>query len=813
MYLSLQWLKEFVNIPKSISPEELGLRLTMHTVEIDSVQKQADKYKNIVIGKILETKQHPQADRLQLVKVDVGKEKLSIVCGAFNIKIGQKVPVALAGAILPNGLEISKREVRGEISNGMLCAEDELALGPDHSGIFILDKKAKIGQAFGKYLNLEDVIFEVDNKSITHRPDLWNHYGMAREIAAFLGLGLKDYNPSVSGANITKNEMQISVKVEDFSLCPRYMAVAIDGIKIEDSPKWLQVRLSAVGMRPINNIVDITNYVMLEMGQPLHAFDSTLFSANNNKNGGHKIIIRQARNNEILETLDGQKRKLDKEMLVIANSKNSVALAGIMGGANSEVSAKTTSIILESANFNSLSIRKTAQKFNLRTEASMRFEKNLDPSLSEIAVNRTIELIKKICPETKVESLIADEKKFKINQGPIELNLAWLNKIVGEEIDEKKINDILTRLGFKVAKKKEKVMSVKVPSWRATGDITLAEDLVEEIVRIYGYNNLKFQMPKIIMDTPQISEERKIERKIKEFLSQGGGLTEVFNYSFVGEDQLKKLGVKKVNNIKLANPIASHLNLLKKSLVPNLLENVKLNQPRYDEISLFEIGNIFLNESGELKKDNISNIKLPRQEKVLGIVIAEENNSFSKIKGVVEYLLNNFNLNGQYLPATTYPSWMNKECTASIKVNNQEIGYAGVLDEEVAAQVGLKKKVALAEINLSSFYKALSSKNHSTYQEIFKYPPIVRDLAFVVEDKILYNDIREEIINFSKLIKKLELFDVFSGGKLGESKKNLAFHIIYQAEDKTLTAEEIDKLQTELIKKLEKKFKAQIRNF
>lgn len=291
MYLSLNWLKDFVNIPKSITPEELGLRLTMHTVEIDSVAKQGDKFKDVVVGKILEIKKHPNADKLQLVKVDIGKEKLDIVCGAFNIEAGQMVPLAQVGAVLPNGMEIKETKIRDIMSSGMLCAEDELGLGDEHAGIMILEKGAKAGQNLAEYLKLKDVIFEVDNKSITHRSDLWSHYGMAREIGAFLGVKLKKYNPNttirqLADRNTTKNNTRMYVKVDDFKLCPRYMAVAMDGINIEPSPKWMQERLVAVGVRPINNIVDITNYVMFELGQPLHAFSRDVVS---------KIIVRRAK--------------------------------------------------------------------------------------------------------------------------------------------------------------------------------------------------------------------------------------------------------------------------------------------------------------------------------------------------------------------------------------------------------------------------------------------------------------------------------------------------------------------------------------
>ncbi|MEA3463716.1 MAG: phenylalanine--tRNA ligase subunit beta [Patescibacteria group bacterium] len=834
MQLSLNWLKDFVNIPKSISPEELGLRLTIHTVEIDSVKKQDSKFNNIIVGRILEIKKHPNADRLQAVQVDVGKNiethdnaSLQVVCGAPNIKVGQMIPVALAGAILPNGMGIKQAEVRGIKSCGMLCSENELGLGDDSAGIMILEKEAKAGQSLADYLKLKDVIFEVDNKSITHRPDLWSHYGMAREIAAFLNVKLRKYKHSnlQSASWRTKSADDISVKldvkVDDFDLCPRYMAVAMDGIKIEPSPKWMRDRLVAVGMRPINNIVDITNYVMLELGQPLHAFDASLISANNfNKSKSNarecKIIVRQAKKGEILETLDGEKRELDSGMLVIADSGKPIAIAGVMGGASGEISNETNSIIIESANFNFVSIRKTQQKLGLRTESSMRFEKALDPNLCELALARIIELVKKICPKAKVVGKLIDKKKFELDQGPIRLDLGWLDKRVGQKINEDKVIKILERLGFGV-KKDTKCLGgylVSVPTWRATRDIAIPEDLVEEAARIYGYDNLIPAMPRINMGTPEVNQGRVLERKIKSILSGGAALTEVYNYSFVGREQLEKLNIDFSSHIMLSNPIAAHQTMLRQSLAPNLIENIKANQAKFQTINIFEIGSIYLSNEGELEK-GAGKGKLPYQEKKLGIILAADKKAgaFNRIKGIVEYLLLCLDFTAGFAPIEIMPNWADKNVSAEIKIEKEYIGLAANLDDKIAKRAGIKKQVAIAEISLKELFNLTVKQAIKKYQESAKFPPIVRDLAFVINEKILYNDIRDEIINFNELIKSVKLFDVYCGGKLGAGKKNLAFHITYLAPDKTLTANEADKIQQALIKHLAEKFEAKIRDF
>ena len=446
MYLSLDWLKDFVEIPKNLKDNELGSKLTVHTVEIDGVESQADKYKGIVVGKILEIKKHPQADKLQLAVVDVKSEKLSIVCGAPNIEVGQIVPVALVGAVLPGDFEIKPAVIRGEESFGMMCAEDELGLGDDHSGIMQLDESAKLGEKLSTYLKLDDTIFEVDNKSITNRPDLWSHHGMAREISTFLKTKLiKDLSGlKKEEIKVDDTTIDLKAKIENKSECQRYMAVAIGGVEIEASPKWIQARLVSADIKPINNIVDITNYVMLELGQPMHAFDMTKIQAK--KEDKVRIVVRQAKKEESIKTLDGETKELDSSDLVIADEKEVIAIAGLMGGENSEVDERTKAIILESANFNSATIRKSSGKLGLRTEASQRFEKSLDPNFCEIALVRAVELVRQVCPDAKVVSQVIDEGGFDYQEKEINLELAWLEKFLGLKIDDKEILSILDSL-------------------------------------------------------------------------------------------------------------------------------------------------------------------------------------------------------------------------------------------------------------------------------------------------------------------------------------------------------------------------------
>ncbi|MFA6171698.1 MAG: phenylalanine--tRNA ligase subunit beta [Patescibacteria group bacterium] len=816
MHLSLNWLKDFVDLPKKIDPRELGRLLTLHTVEIESAASQADKFDKIIVGKILEVKKHPNADRLQLALVDSGKEKLEIVCGAPNIKPGQMVPLALIGAVMPNGLEIKEVDVRGIKSQGMLSAPDELGLGEDHSGILILDKKAKLGQSFSDYLGLYDVILEVDNKSITHRPDLWSHLGIAREISAFLNVKLTKKADKLAGGGtkITADNkyVDLKVKVLDEKLCPRYMAVALDRIKIAQSPKWMEDRLVAAGVRPVNNIVDVTNYVMLEIGQPMHAFDLVkICPGGKDEKIGCEIKVRRAAKGEVMMTLDGKERELHENMLVIADKEKAIAVAGVMGGGASEISSDTDSIVLESASFDYISIRKTSRDLGLRSESSMRFEKSLDPNLAEAALSRAVELIKEICPGARVVSQTADEKNFKLNTSPLKISLNWLNEKVGQVIDWREIERILKSLGFGLVKKGDE-LTIAIPSWRATRDISIKEDIVEEVARIHGYEKLAPALPEINLAPQPKEKNQELKRRARKILYLGARLTEIYNYSFVGEAELAKLNIEPAGHIKLLNPIASNQALLRQSLTPNLIENIRKNQSRYPEMGIFEIGNIFSSLPGDLALDDKGEGRLPFQEECLGIVVYGTGSEelFLKIKGIITYLLFNLGLPAKYVPLEEKPGWMDKNAAAGIEIGEVSIGSAGVLDGRIAKASGIKREAAIAEISLKKLENFFPPRTN--YREIEKYPSVIRDLSFVLPKNILYNKIKDEIENFSELIKSVELFDVYEGEKFGAGKKSLAFQVYYSAQ-RTLTSEEVEEVQKKLVKHLEDKFEAKLRDF
>lgn len=811
MNVSLNILKQFVNL-SNISPEEIRDKLTAHTVEVEKIINPQERFNNVVVAKILEVKKHSQADKLQIALVDAGeKEPLKIVCGAPNIAVGQLVPLAKIGAVLGEGFEIKKAEIRGEESFGMLCAPDELGLGDDHSGIMILDEKAKVGQDFAKYLNLDNIILEVDNKSLSNRPDLWGHYGLARELSVLFNKKLSNYEVKeikIKKVKETKNKKSenITVDIKAKNLCRRYLALKIDNVKIEESPAWLKNELNSLGINPINNIVDASNYVMIELGQPLHAFD-----AENIK----KILVRKADKGEKFITLDDKERILDDEDLMICSDKESLAIAGIMGGKSSQINNTTSSIIIESANFDAVSVRKTAQRLGIRSDAVMRFEKSLDPNYCDLAIKKMAELVKKLCPQANFNYEILELGDFKNEEQIIALDLNWAEKIIGQKIEDKKIESILESLGLIIKEKKGDVLNISIPSWRQK-DLKIKQDLIEEIVRIYGYNNININLPESSILPPEQDPEMELMKKIKNILSCSFKMNEVYNYSFVSEEQLDKLELDSKPYIKLLNPLSKQSSLLRQTLTTNLVSNIKTNQAKYEKLALFEIGNIFLNAPGGPNKDEKMSESLPYQEKKLGLILGDKKGQvFTDLKNIAFNLLHDLSQGqeAEFLGSETIINWADKNEKCLIVMGGREIGFLAKIEKNILNKNGIKMEVASCEIDLKTLLLVITKLKNDKYQGISKFPAVNRDLAFVINEKISYNDISKELNNFHELIKKVDLFDVYSGQNLENGKKSLAFHLSFQSEEKTLSGEEVEEIVAKLIKHLEEKFSAQIRNF
>ncbi len=793
MLISLNWIKDFVPLKDNLDLKEFGELVTVHTAEVEGYTDLADSFNNIVVGKIKSIKPHPDADKLTVTETDIGGKTHQIVCGANNIYEGMYAPVALPGAKVKwHGegelVELKPTKVRGVQSDGMLCAGEEIGLENKVDGIYdFKGMDVKEGMPLAKVFSKNDVVFEIDNKSLTHRPDLWGHYGMAREIAAITDNKLKKLEPKVT---IPSKGESPDIEVKDYDLCPRYCGLTITGVKVEESPKWLADRLMAVGYRPISNIVDITNYVMAELGQPLHAFDKDYI-----KKG---IIVRRAEKNEKITTLDGQERKLDDKMLVIADHEKPVAIAGVMGGENSEINDGTTEVIIESANFNPQSIRTTSTRLGLRTEAVQRFEKSLDPHMAELAIKRTAELILQLCPDAKIAGPITDKKKISLKELTITLDTQNVSSKIGVPISLKQCTDILESLEFGVHKKSDTLLEVLVPTFRATKDIDIEDDLVEEIVRIYGYDNVEPTLPALPIKSPTENVERTRKHHARNLLSYGFGLTEIYNYSFYGQNDLAKCLMNDKHHLQLQNYLSQDETHLRTTLAPNLFKNIADNLRYHDALRFYEIGRTY-KEIGEyfpLEEKWISGaVVLPKKAKL---------EAFYDVKSIAGDFLKQFSKHKVELyEAKDCPVYAHPSRCATIKVRGQEVGFVFEAHPQVLKNFDIEAKVAMFEINFTKL--AAIDEPLVKHEQLPKFQGLDIDISVVIDRKKTVGDIEKEIRKADKnLIKRVKLFDLYEGEHVEKDKKALAFRVLLQASDRTLTDEEMSSIQKKIFQNLEK---------
>ncbi len=795
--VSYNWLKEYLPGLK-LSPEELAEKLSLHSQSVEKIIPQGEHLDKIVIGKILKIAKHPGADRLQLTQVEVGPGKiLKIICGAKNIYPGMLVAVALIGAKVRwhgegNLVELKKTAIRGQESEGMICAAPEISLGqtlePEAGVIDLGWTKAKPGINLSQVLNLKDTIFEIEVTS--NRPDCLSLVGLAREVAALTGLKLTS---SKIRPKKTKKKVRLGVEIKEPQLCRRYAALVIEGVEVKPSPGWLKQKLIASGQRPINNIVDVTNYVMLELGEPMHAFDYENVE-------GQKIIVRRAKEGEKLQALDGREYRLTPNNLVIADSQKPIALAGVMGGEKFSVRPQTKTIILEAANFDPVSIRRTSRALNLLSDSSYRFEKGLSTELVAPAIWRAAELIGQLAGGKIVGSLI-DKQTRKYQPTKVRLTSESLERYLGLKLEVRKVVKILNSLGFE-CRGNQKTITAAVPYWRE-GDIKIEEDLIEEIARIFGYHNLPTEM--ISGEIPISPRDWELfwERRIKEILA-GAGLTEIYSYSFLSADLLAKCGYRPADCLKLLNPLNLELEYLRNSLVPSLLEAVKTNQEIKDQFKIFELAKVYLKRENDLPEEQL---------KLSGALVGSEkgNRLFYEAKGIIELLFKKLGLtNYQFqLIKTDLLTWR-KERTAEIIAAGTNLGYLGELSAQVSKNFDLKKPVVLFGLDFSRLIP-LATVNR-TYVPLPRFPSIELDLALVVPARTQWTEVKEAIpeVN-SQLIRAVELFDVFLGGKIPAGQKSLAFRVTYRSDDRTLKLSEVEQLQKEIVAKLEARFEAKLR--
>lgn len=796
MKVSYNWLKDFIDV--DIPPEELADLLTNAGFEVEELQKVSSTIKGVIVARIVTVEQHPNADRLSLCRVNDGESERLIVCGAKNMKTGDKVALALPGSFIAGERKIEKAKIRGIVSEGMLCSEEELGLGVKSEGIMILPDDAPVGMDINKYLGLDDYIFEIN---ITpNRPDCMSIIGIAREISALTGLPLRYPSTEVHESN-GRIEDYTKITIEDIDLCPRYAARIIRNVKVDSSPFWLRSRIEKCGMRSINNVVDITNYVLLEMGHPLHAFDYDLLE-------GREIIVRRAKSGENIVTLDGVSRELDTDMLMICDRTKPVAIAGIMGGSNTEVSFDTKNILLESAYFNPVSIRKTSKRLGLRTEASQRFERGADPVNVINAINRASQLISEICGG-EVLNGIFDVYPVKIKSPEVNLRINRACMLLGLDISEEDIKNILRRLGMEVREETKGVLKVIPPSYRR--DIEIEEDLVEEIARIYGYQKIPVSLPSARIKAGSVSVKESVESLIRNTLL-AAGYFEVINYSFLYPEIFDDLLIGPDSNyrkfVPLRNPLSRKQSIMRTTLIPGLIESMKANINRGNrDIRIFEIGKVFFYNGDIREEGRIGGLTCgSRHEPIWNLKHVDID--FYDIKGVVEAIVDTLGIdNCSFSPA--HEPFLHPGKSALLKINSMDAGYLGALHPDVEERLEVQN-VFVFELNLELLIKYFNWERKFT--ELPKYPSIYRDISLIVDDSLFTEDILKTIEKRKHpWVENIKIFDLYKGGQIPEGKKSIAFRITYRSSEKTLSDEEVDLLHNEIIKEIVEKFGARIR--
>lgn len=801
MLVSLKKIREFVDFEMSI--EELDNTLTMLGLEVESIVDYNKKYTGFYVAEVTECEKHPNADKLSVCQVNCGGDTVQVVCGAPNVRKGQKVVFGTIGAVVPNGgFKLEKRKIRDVVSFGMICSQVELDLGEESSGIWVLPEDAPVGMEFAKYYGLDDVVLEI---GITpNKADCLSHLGIAREIAAKLNKKFR-YPEIKVISNNENSENYASITIEDASICPRYSARIIKNVKIQPSPNWLRNALTKLGIRPINAAVDVTNYVLYEMGQPLHAFDY-------NKIEGNKIIVRKAKKEEAFVTLDGKTRILDDYMIVIADEKKPIALGGVMGGENSEITDDTTDILLESAYFNPSLIRKTSKKLGLSSDSSYRFERGVDIENVIPALNRAAVLIAELCGGEIVGSEI-DVYPEPVKLKEIALRFERARKIIGCDISNDFMLQVFENLGFEIIEQTSEYVKYRIPHRR--NDIFEEIDLIEEVARFYNYDNIEPNYvssitfsESIVDDNLQISP---LKNKIRHFIVSNG-FTEILTQNMV---DTRSAEIFTSNPVKIANPLGEELSIMRPSIVPSILKTINLNI-RYGNTNLkiFEIGKIFKHTD-----DNKALLPGYEEREILAISLIgktfpkqwsekERPFDFYDLKGFVEDFADFLRLpisfskidsDGIYSPNSL-----------KIELDNYTIGYCGYVNRGILKNYDIEEDVLLAEIDFSQIthYKTVENK----YEPVSPFPTVDRDLAFIVDESTEAKSLLDEIrSNGGKLLSNVLIFDVYAGKNIPEGKKSLAFSLIFSSSERTLTDEEVDSTINQIIKAVESKFNAQLR--
>ncbi|ERK68610.1 phenylalanine--tRNA ligase, beta subunit [Leptotrichia sp. oral taxon 215 str. W9775] len=798
MLISLNWLKQYIDLD-GIEINEMENSLTMIGQEVEKIEIAGSNLENVVTAKIIEKEMHPDSDHLTVCKVDNGKEILQIVCGASNHKAGDKVVLAQIGAKLSEDFVIKKGKIRGKESCGMLCSEVELGIGSDKDGIIILPEDAPIGVPFKDYLGINDTVFELE---ITpNRPDCLSHIGIARELSAYYGKELKYPETEIKNEIEEKTSDNVKVTIEDSNLSRRYVTRILKNVTVKESPKWLKERIESVGLRSINNIVDVSNFILMEINHPNHVFDL-------DKIEGNEIKVKSAVKGDKLVTLDEQERELEDGDIVICDSKKILALGGVMGGLDSEVTDNTKNILLEVAQFNPQNVRKTSRRLTLSSDSSYRFERGIDVEDSIKVINRLANLIQEVAGGEILNGYV-DVYPVPYENKVAELNFERLNRFVGKVIPREKVIEILRNLEIDV-KDNGETLTLTAPSYR--GDLELEQDYFEEVIRMYGFDNIENILPRVDINKNSTLDTTKLTDRVKTICASVG-LKEVINYSFIPKDALQKLkftGVSEDKLIDISNPITEDFVTMRPTLLYSLIKNAKDNMNRnVSNIRFFEVSRTF-EKAEELAKEDIK----------VGIILAGENDKtlwnpkpvhydFYDLKGIVEEIFSKLKFQNFSIKRSVQTEF-HPGRSADVFVGKEYIGSFGEIHPDVLENFGLNKKTVLvAEFNIELIKKYINKP--FVYQGIVKYPAVPRDLALVMNENILVGDVLKTIEKIDKKVEKVELFDIYQGIGVEPGKKSVAISILLRDDSKTLEEKEINDIIDKILAKMKKDYMAELR--
>ena len=811
MKVSLNWIRDYVQLPADADLKKLAYDLTMSTVEVEDTIELAKQFDHMVVGVINTIEQHPNADKLRVCMTDIGGRVESIVCGGSNLREGMKVAVALPGSVCRwhgegEPVEIKKSKLRGVDSYGMICGAVEIGLAdlfPTKEEAHILDLSdfdAPAGTPLADALDLNDIILEIDNKSMTNRPDLWGHYGIAREIAALYDLPMKAF-PRFD-RNVA-NTAGFHVTVEDAERCPRMTGTQIENVCVKPAPYWMQVRIWKTGMRPINALVDITNYVMLATGQPTHAFDSDHIA-------GH-VIVRRAGEGEKLLLLNGKELALSGDDLVIADDAGVVGLAGVMGGAKDSILPETDKVILEVANFDAKGIRRTALRYDNRTEASARYEKAIDPERCDQAFDLSMQLFSDLYPEMKVTGLV-DEYPQHLKQAEIDVPLSWLERRLGKRLPPEEIRHKMELLGYGIAFDGDN-MHVVVPTWRSTGDVSIQADIMEEVARMYGYENFEAEPITTTFDGAINQLDKDLERRIKEYLAIRCGMQEIFTYPWMEESYVNAVLQSTEGILSLSTPPSPAERFVRSSLLPNLCKAVVKNERYFDEFSIFETAQVFRDENYTSPYDPRE--KLPSQRKNVAGAFATTDKDitalFRKAKGVVEMMARYVHMETLTFRQTEKPAWADNVVWLNIYRGDEKVGDLALLAKKVSMACGIKNmNVMLFQLDQDSLVPLKSRTN--TFTHLAEYPMTDYDISLLVDGSVQWKDVAQTVRGIkSELLHGAAFVDEYRGKQVPAGKKSLTLRLAIGSKDKTLTSAEIEEVASGVLNKIAKRFGAELR--